>query len=221
MAPVGLPVVLRDAIRAVPWNLRLWRWRLWHRYGVATVVLPLAIGVLAALAAWDIVNQRQIAALEGPSSGAPALRSIGLSKAPDAMRDDARRTRDLMAAFDGGLPAHDDVGDTLASIVRLAEARHLLLAHGQYREQLHDVGAFASEEMIFPVSGEASDVQGFISDVLHAQPYLALEHLRVQRSATMLGTVDVQMRWMLFTRRPTGAHTELVSPALPASGALS
>ncbi|MDP9123247.1 MAG: hypothetical protein M3N82_01365 [Pseudomonadota bacterium] len=220
MASVGFPVVLREAVRALPWNLRLWRWRLWHRYGVATVVLPLALAVLAALAVWDSVNQRRIAALEGQAS-APLARSVLAStKDPDANRDEARRTRELMVAFESGLPGHGDVGDTLASIVKLAEARHLLLAHGEYREQLDDVGPFASNEMIFPVSGNASAVQGFISDVLHAQPYLALEHLRVQRSTTTPGTVDVQMRWMLFTRRPAGAHAEPFVPALPASGGL-
>ncbi len=224
MASVGFPVVLRETVRALPWNLRLWRWRLWHRYGVAIVILPLALAVLAALALWDSANQRQIAALEGPTS-APLARSVLAStKDPDASRDEARRIRELMVAFDGALPGHGDVGDTLASIVKLAEARHLLLAHGEYREQLDDVGPFASDEMIFPVSGDASAVQGFISDVLRAQPHLALEHLRVQRSSTMPGTVDVQMRWMLFTRRPAGAHAEPlppVSPASPASGGLS
>ena len=221
MASVGLRLVVRDAIRALPWILRLWRWQLWRRFGAAIVLLPLALALLAALAVWDSVNQRQIAAMEVPSSAAPELVSIDQAKAPDAMHDDARHTRDLIAAFEGGLPAHDDVGDTLASIVKLAEARHLVLAHGQYREQLDDVGTFASEEMIFPVSGEASAVQGFIADVLRAQPYVALEHLRVQRSATVPGTVDVQLRWMLFTRRPTGTRPEVVAPALPASGALS
>ena len=221
MASVGFPIVLREAARALPWNLRLLRWRLWRRWGAAAIVLSLALAVLAALAVWDIVNQRQIAALERQARAPLARNALDPTKAPDAIWDEARRTRDLMIAFAAGLPPREDVGDTLASIVKLAEARRLVLAHGEYHEHLDEVVPFASDEMIFPVSGDASAVQGFISDVLQAQPYLALEHLRVQRSATMQGTVDVQMRWVLFSRRPSGAHTAPFAPTLPASGGLS
>jgi len=223
MASVDFLAVLRQAAQTLPWSLRLWRQRLWHRCGVAAVVLPLALVALAALVVWDNVNQRQIALLEKQTI-APATRSTPPPlNVSEATNDNARSVRGLMAAFDSGLPAHEDIGDTLASIVKLAEARHLVLAHGQYREQIDDVGPFASDAMIFPVTGEASAVQGFIADVLHAQPYLAVEHLRVQKSPTTPGVVDVQLRWMLFTRRPTGDHRETVSSpgSAPASGALS
>jgi len=223
MAAVDFVAVLCEAVRALPWSVRLWRQRMWHRCGVAAAVLPLALIALAALVVWDSVNQRQIALLEKQAI-APSTRSApSSSRVPEATNDNARSVRDLMAAFENGLPAHEDIGDTLSSIVKLAEARHLVLAHGQYREQLDDFGPFASDTMIFPVTGEASTVQGFIADVLHAQPYLAVEHLRVQKSPTTPGVVDVQLRWMLFTRRPTGGHRETVSsPApAPASGALS
>jgi len=212
MASVDFLAVLRQAAQTLPWSLRLWRQRLWHRCGVAAVVLPLALVALAALVVWDNVNQRQIALLEKQTI-APATRSTPPPlNVSEATNDNARSVRGLMAAFDSGLPAHEDIGDTLASIVKLAD-----------REQIDDVGPFASDAMIFPVTGEASAVQGFIADVLHAQPYLAVEHLRVQKSPTTPGVVDVQLRWMLFTRRPTGDHRETVSSpgSAPASGALS
>jgi hypothetical protein len=196
---------------------RLWRRRLWQRYGATVAVLPFALTVLAMLGVYDGVIQRRIAA-QGAQATTPATPD-GYASTPLAPtnRDGASRTRELMAKFERGLPPHDEVGETLASIVKYAEARHLVLTHGEYRHQPDDVGPFERNEMLLPVSGDASAVQGFVADVLQAQPYLALEHLGVQRSLTSPGAVDVQLRWVLLTRRLAGGQSAAIVPTATAS----
>lgn len=213
MAPVAWRSALQDATAKWRPTVVLWQRRAWHRLGASAIVLPLALASSGVLATWDNLNQRAIRALEA-GMGTPAARPVPVA-AMQAIgaRDDARRIREHLLAFRDGLPLHDGVGEALEAIVKAAEARHVQLAHGEYREQLDDTGAFSSYEMVFPVTADPAALQGFIADVLRAQPFLALVHVRAQRSATNPAQADVRMQFVLFTRSPGTQTTVKLSSA--------
>lgn len=211
MASVISWSVLREASSVLRLSARLKAHQAWDRLGISSVLIPSALLACAALAICDGVNQRAIALLAMQAGQAPAgpqpPTHVGAMKASD----NATQARDWQAGFERGLPSHDYVGDVLATIVKLAEARHIQLAHGEYREQLDDTGAFSSYGMVFPVVAEPSAIQGFVADVLHAEPYLALGHLHVQRDAANPAQTDVRLEFVLFTR-------PAVAPVLAAGG---
>lgn len=205
MAAIAFSGTSRDVVARIRLTIRLWQRRMWMRFGVTALLLPAALALLAGLVTLDSLIQRDIQA-QLRRLGRPVNHADSGSVASGGgRRDYAARDRERLRSFSIGLPAHDAFGETLAGIVSLAEARHIQLAHGEYREQVDAAGMFSSYTMVFPVTADASALQRFIGDVLHDEPYLAVAHIRAQRNGMNPTLADVRLEFILFTKAPDGS----------------
>ena len=212
---------LRAALDVSRWFLVQQGSRLRRRVGIAGLIAMAGFTAAVAFAAWDRYLQHELRSVATQLAFQNHARSfdaqaVAMRPAPED-EDDAAQVRERLRSFDRGLPAFDEVGDSLNDILRGAERHNLKVVHGEYHTTSDETADFARYEMSLPVSGDPAAIQALLAETLRAQNFLAVEHLRVQRSMQSPGIVEAQIRWVLFVRKPTMAAAGVDTSAAASS----
>lgn len=191
-------------------GLRGWGWRMRRvlaagarRFGLwgAGVAALCAVGLAAAAVAQ--LQQRRAEALDRQQAMAIRLRAAA-SALPALLPQDGVPQSDGLQAFDAQLLAHDAIAQLVQDVLLLGEEAGLQARRGDYQVEVDPLGGFLRYRMSLPVQGPAAAVHGFMRKALMAQKSLALEHVQFKRASLGADTVQAQIRWVVFVRRPQG-----------------
>ena len=179
--------------------LILARWhagRVWRRLG-----WDLAAGLLVALLALVLAWKSWLLAEDTRSLR--AMREQLDSRArPLAADAGATETARQLEAFYARLPAQDEIATRVKALLALAGKSGVQLAHGEYHPVVDSAARLIRYQMIFPVRGEASRVQGFVLDALNGEPALVLDGISFRRDSVQSGEVETRLRLTLLARLP-------------------
>ncbi len=115
----------------------------------------------------------------------------------------ARRGGSPQATLDGFvalLPATDGLAAAIEAIHAAADRERLAIERGDYRVT-RDLGGRAQRHvLLLPVRGAYADLHGWLQQVLHRYPFIALDELDVRRAANDETMVEARVQFSLYSR---------------------
>ena len=177
-------------------NLLRWRWTLRHIRArlpwrhLNALWLLLGVAVVHGLFVYPLYAQRdelkQRLRIENMAS------TVHPPQAPDR--------QEQLAAFYDYFPAEGQMVEVLARLHEAAPRRNLSLPQGDYRLVGGTLQPLMRYEIVLPVKGNYQDVRGYVSDVLMAQPGMALDALTLTRENNARVGVDAELHFTLYVR---------------------
>lgn len=123
-----------------------------------------------------------------------------LLKAAADPAQDQRSDRERLAAFYARFPTAAELPARLQELHRLADAHGVVLARADYRSSRDAGTALQRVSLSLPLSGPFEPVYAWLGEVLATMPEVAVEGLALKRESTEAGTVDIDLRLVLFLR---------------------
>jgi hypothetical protein len=147
----------------------------------------------AGLTAVSIQTARQrLQALDGEAARMSArLGNKGVDTAPISGRSQ-------LSNFYAFFPLTENVPELLGRINRSAGQHQLVLEKGEYKLSHEPDFRLARYQVTFPVSGDYTQVRGFVNDVLQAVPSASLEELTLKRESIDQPELEARVRFTLF-----------------------
>jgi hypothetical protein len=192
-------------------------WQAWQRQpklGRRLTVLAALALLAAATLAWGLTPAWQQAA-DRDQRAAQADQRRWRQRPPPAAAPAAA------PSWRSGLPAASALDRRFADL--LDSALHHGLAVGRSQQQWRDLapGAPASGQpavsavlVSLQVDGSYADLRAWVADALAADPHLALDALRLQRTGPGSATLNAELQWALLQR----AALRVDAPAEPQTG---
>jgi hypothetical protein len=108
------------------------------------------------------------------------------------------RVRDQLATFYAFFPPHDSSPDWLGRIHKIAQAKGVQLASGEYRLEDAASPRLRRYQMTLPVQGTYAQIRGFVGEVLEQVPAAALEEVSLKRANVGAERVEARVRLTLY-----------------------
>jgi hypothetical protein len=118
------------------------------------------------------------------------------SQQPSAGADSSKRTHE----FYSSLPAPSGALDAIEVIHRLAAAKGVKLATGDYRLVREGNTQLQRYQITLPARARYPNLRAWIADVMNALPSAALEEVSFGRDDVSKDSVDARIRFTLFLR---------------------
>ena len=173
------------------WRARLAYWT--RRVGVPGWIGALALVLALALAQLQLRPAQQRLLALSTSTAAAQQRLLQPVSGSTALTPSQQ-----LGAFFAGFPARLKVPDVLASMHEIAVAQKLELDIGEYSLTKEQGTRLDSLRISLPVKGNYVQLRQFASEVLLAQPALALERLSVRREKVSEDVVNGRIVFLLF-----------------------
>lgn len=182
-------------MKALRQQFRIWRSTLSRegRVGLGLLALSAAVYVF-------VLSPGQT----GLANLAQEVDSLSAQAQRSAARPESRANTpsEQLAAYYRIFPATTSAPDWLDKIFAAAEAQHLQLIDGKYRETHARAGPLVLYHIDLPVAGRYGQVHRFLGTVLTAIPTIALDSVTFERHKIGDSVVQAHIRLTLYLGRP-------------------
>jgi hypothetical protein len=108
------------------------------------------------------------------------------------------QVQDQLATFYAFFPPPDSSPDWLGRIHRIAQAKGVQLASGEYRLERAASPRLQRYQMTLPVQGTYAQIRGFVGEVLEQVPAAVLEEVSLKRENVGTERVEARVRLTLY-----------------------
>jgi len=121
-----------------------------------------------------------------------------LQRAAGSFDDKARTPEEQLANFYAAFPARGAAPDLLGRIYATAARHGVTLSQGEYRPKRESGSLLTRYQITLPVNGHYLKVRDFLGESLRKNPFLALDHITVQRAKINDPMVEARIQLTLY-----------------------
>jgi len=161
-------------------------------------VLGLALILCAMLFHWQVLNRAREGLTAMQTASAKAIVPMVGPRESSVATVTAQ-----LARFHGTLApvSAETLADALGRIHAAARDESVILEQGSYRLALDGTEPLARFEVLLPVKASYPQIRRLLAKVMRDVPSLALESLSFSRQAIGEGTIDAQLRFVLYLKK--------------------